>query len=209
MIKIILYEDQANLRQALAGLIESVPDFKLLGAYEHCSNVLIDIATHMPDVIILDINMPIVNGLEGLKIFKPLYPNIDVLILTMYDDDETVFEAMRNGASGYLLKSSLPTKIIEAIKDIKAGGAPISAMVARKVLDALPGKIKFSEDSSTILSDREKEVLELLAKGFSQKMVAAKLNVSINTIKTLIKRCYQKLNVHSITEALAKLYYEK
>ena len=207
MIRIVIYEDTSGLRNALAGLIGGSKDFLLVGSFENCIHCESEIAVLKPDVVLMDIGLPEVNGIEGLKMIKRINRKTDVIMFTVFEDDERIFESLENGATGYLLKSTSPQKILEAIKDITNGGAPISPIVAKKLLEKLP-KSGAKPTSNTQLSERETEVLFLLSKGYSQKMVAASLDLSINTVKTLVKRCYQKLNVNSITEAMAKTFFK-
>jgi DNA-binding NarL/FixJ family response regulator len=203
MINIAIYEDTQSLRKALSELILSQPEFKLVGSFGDCKNLKAEISVLMPDVVILDIGLPEISGLDGLVMIKELRPTTEVIIFTVFEDDNRIFEAIKCGASGYILKSASPFKIIEAIKDIMNGGAPISPLVAKKILETLPMSPKVEQTHN--LSARESEVLHLLSNGYSQKMIAENFGVSINTVKTLVKRVYQKLNVHSVTEALSKL----
>lgn len=207
MIRIIIYEDKNDLRNALAGLIGGTSEMLLVGAFDHCKNVASEVAVLHPNVVIMDIGLPEMSGIEGLKIIKSINPEIEVMMFTVFDDDDRIFEALQSGASGYILKNANPGKIIDSIKDIMTGGAPISPTVAKKILDSLPSShTKIAKPAESTLSDRETEILNLLAKGYSQKMVSEQLNISINTVRTLIRRCYQKLQVHSITEAVAKVF---
>lgn len=207
MIRIIIYEDKNDLRNALAGLIGGTSEMLLVGAFDHCKNVASEVAILHPNVVIMDIGLPEMSGIEGLKIIKSINPEIEVMMFTVFDDDDRIFEALQGGASGYILKNANPGKIIDSIKDIMTGGAPISPTVAKKILDSLPSShTKIAKPAESTLSDRETEILNLLAKGYSQKMVSEQLNISINTVRTLIRRCYQKLQVHSITEAVAKVF---
>jgi len=208
MTRIVIYEDTSSLRNALAGLIGGSKDFLLVGSFENCVNCESEMMILKPDVVLMDIGLPQVDGIMGLKMIKKVHPKTEVIMFTVFEDDERIFESLENGACGYLLKSTSPQKILDAIKDITHGGAPISPSVAKKLLDKLP-KHGNKTPSNTQLSERESEVLQLLSVGYSQKMVAAQLNISLNTVKTLVKRCYQKLNVNSITEAMAKTFYNK
>ena len=208
MIRIVIYEDTSGLRNALAGLIGGSKDFLLVGSFENCIHCESEVSILKPDVVLMDIGLPEVDGIMGLKIIKRVHPNTEVIMFTVFEDDERIFESLENGACGYLLKGTSPQKILDAIKDIYNGGAAISPSVAKKLLEKLPVDGN-KQNPNLQLSDREAEVLHLLSKGYSQKMVAANLEISINTVKTLVKRCYQKLNVNSITEAMAKTFFKK
>jgi DNA-binding NarL/FixJ family response regulator len=208
MIRIVIYEDTSVLRNALAGLIGGSKDFLLVGSFENCIHCDSEVAILKPDVVLMDIGLPEIDGIMGLKMIKRIHPQTEVIMFTVFEDDERIFESLENGACGYLLKGTSPQKILDAIKDIYNGGAAISPSVAKKLLEKLPNAGN-KQNPNLQLSDREAEVLHLLSKGYSQKIVAANLDISINTVKTLVKRCYQKLNVNSITEAMAKTFFRK
>jgi DNA-binding NarL/FixJ family response regulator len=208
MIRIVIYEDTSVLRNALAGLIGGSKDFLLVGSFENCIHCESEVAVLKPDVVLMDIGLPEIDGIMGLKMIKQIHPQTEVIMFTVFEDDERIFESLENGACGYLLKGTSPQKILDAIKDIYNGGAAISPSVAKKLLEKLP-HAGSKQNPHLQLSDREAEVLHLLSKGYSQKIIAANLDISINTVKTLVKRCYQKLNVNSITEAMAKTFFKK
>lgn len=208
MIRIVIYEDTSGLRNAVSGLIVGSKDFLLVGSFENCIHCEAEVGVLKPDVVLMDIGLPEVDGIMGLKMIKRVNPKTEVIMFTVFEDDERIFESLENGACGYLLKGTSPQKILDAIKDIYNGGAAISPSVAKKLLEKLPNA-NTKQNPNLQLSDREAEVLHLLSKGYSQKMVAANLEISINTVKTLVKRCYQKLNVNSITEAMAKTFFRK
>jgi len=205
MIKVSIYEDNAKLRQAMCMLISSQDDLQLMGSYENCVNILQNCQQSMPDIILMDIDMPLVNGIEGLRMIRPKFPLINVLMLTVFEENEKIFEAIQSGASGYLLKNSSLEDIIKAIHTVQEGGAPLSPYVAKKILayHSMPlnnPKNQLAEK----LSDRELEVIQLLADGNSAKMIAERMFLSQNTILTHLKRIYQKLEVHSAIEAIKK-----
>lgn len=188
-------------RDSLKALIELSPELLYAGEGINCLNVVNDMQTHFPDVVLMDINMPEVNGIEGLKLIKQEFPHIKVLMQTVFDDNDNVFECIRNGASGYILKKDAPQRILQAIQEVNEGGAVMNPSIALKVLDYFkPGK------KENPLSARETQVLELLAEGLSYKMVGDKLFLSFNTVNTHVKHIYEKLHVSSLGEAIAFYY---
>ncbi|MBK7096982.1 MAG: response regulator transcription factor [Saprospiraceae bacterium] len=207
MIKVAIYEDNTGLREVLATLIRESEETELAGEFGHCLDVIQNTRVFNPDVIIMDIDMPGKSGIEGVKEVKSAFPEIEIIMNTVFDDDERIFLAVQAGATGYLLKKSSLSQIISSIVDVKKGGAPMSPTIARKVL-SLPfanfGKTNESNDYN--LSKREYEILELLSNGFSYKMIANEINLSIDTIRTHIKKIYEKLHVNSATEAINMFY---
>lgn len=201
----MIYEDQTSLRNALAGLVAGTQGMTLVGSFEHCVNVVNECSVLQPQVVLMDIGMPDLNGIEGLKQLKAAFPKIEVIMLTVFEDEPRIFEALQHGAGGYLLKNTSPGKILDAIKDVMVGGAPITPSVARKILDTLPSTQSKEKSTEYSLTLREMDVLNYLAKGFSHKMVSEQLSISVNTVRTLIRRAYKKLEVHSITEAILKV----
>lgn len=205
MIKVSIYEDNAKLRQAMCMLISSQDDLQLMGSYENCVNILQNCQESMPDIILMDIDMPLVNGIEGLRMIRPKFPLINVLMLTVFEENEKIFEAIQSGASGYLLKNSSLEDIIKAIHTVQEGGAPLSPYVAKKILAYHSMQLNNPKNQlAEKLSDRELEVIQLLADGNSAKMIAERMFLSQNTILTHLKRIYQKLEVHSAIEAIKK-----
>lgn len=200
-IKVFIYDDNIARRDSLKALIELSPELSFCGEAASCVNVKQDIETCFPDVILMDINMPEADGIVGLKEIKKNYPHIKVLIQTVFDDTDKIFDCIRNGASGYILKKDSPQRILQAIQEVYEGGAVMNPGIALKVLDYFqPQKI------DNPLSNRESEVLKLLAEGLSYKMVADKLFLSFNTINSHIKHIYEKLHVSSLGEAIAFYY---
>lgn len=200
-IKVFIYDDNTARRDSLKALIELSPELLYAGEGINCLNVVNDMQTHFPDVVLMDINMPEVNGIEGLKLIKQEFPHIKVLMQTVFDDNDNVFECIRNGASGYILKKDAPQRILQAIQEVNEGGAVMNPSIALKVLDYFkPGK------KENPLSARETQVLELLAEGLSYKMVGDKLFLSFNTVNTHVKHIYEKLHVSSLGEAIAFYY---
>ena len=204
-INIVLYEDNIFLRNSISDLIKTTPQFVLKGAYENCDHVSLDMETLRPEIVLMDIEMPGTNGLKGLRIIKKHFPQIHVIMLTVFEDNDSVFDAICAGASGYLLKKTSHEKIIEAIHDVLSGGAPITSSIARKVLTLFPKTPAHSEELDK-LAPREQEVLQLLVSGHSYKMIAEKCGITLETVRSHIKRIYEKLQVHSATEAAAKTF---
>ncbi len=207
-IKVLIFEDNPDLLFTLSKMIDSYDDFELMGSFPNANNVINDIELRNPDVILMDIDLPGTSGKEALKQIKEKYPEIDIIMLTVFDDNENIFESIQSGASGYLLKSTSSTKIIEAIKDVKEGGAPMTPQVAKKVLQLLPRSEKEAK-TDIYLTPREVDVLTLLTKGYSYKMIAAELQISIDTVRHFIKVIYKKLHVNSMTEAVSKALKDK
>lgn len=207
-ITVAIYEDNSALREALGILINGMDTLQLAGSYGDCNQIESHLHSFQPDVILMDIDLPGRSGIEGAHLVKQISPSSEVLMLTVFDEDEKVFKAVCAGASGYLLKKTPPSKILEAIEEVYNGGAPMTPVVARKVLQLFP-KTPAVNIELDKLTSREQEVLQSLAKGNSYKMVAAELEISIDTVRTYIKRIYEKLHVHSVAEAINKAFLKK
>jgi DNA-binding NarL/FixJ family response regulator len=201
MIRIFIYDDSSDRRDSLKALIQLHDELKYVGEAPNCKNVIKEIEDYNPDVVLMDINMPEVDGLEGLRLIKTKYPEVKVLMQTAYDDSEKIFTSIKNGASGYILKNDKPYRILQAIEEVYEGGAVMNPGIAQKVLDYFKPTAKKSP-----LSPKENEVLALLSEGLSYKMVADKLGVSYTTINTHTKRIYEKLHISSLGEAIAYYY---
>jgi DNA-binding NarL/FixJ family response regulator len=200
-IRVFIYDDSEVRRQSLKALVELTPLFEYCGEAPDCSELLNDMQESRPDVVLMDINMPGVNGIEGLKMLKKNFPAIRVLMQTVFDDNDMVFESIRNGANGYVLKKDSPSRLTEAIKEVYEGGAVMNPGIAQKVLSFFLPK-----SDGNLLTTREVDVLRLLADGMSYKMAAAQLNLSFHTVNTHIKKIYEKLHVQSLGEAIAYYY---
>jgi DNA-binding NarL/FixJ family response regulator len=207
-IRVAIVEDNKELREGLEQLISGTRGLECVGAYGACSLLLEEVPSLSPDVILMDIGLPGMSGVECVKLVKGREPDINILMLTVYDDDQKIFESIYNGASGYLLKKTPPAKILEAIEEIHAGGAPMSGKIARRVLTMFQRSNK-PVSHQLELSQREKEILHGLVDGLSYKMIAEKYFVSIDTVRTHIKHIYDKLHVHSKSQAVAKAIREK
>ena len=200
-ISVFIYDDHNERRESLKGLIALSDDMIFAGEAGNCVNTLTDMAKCYPDVVLMDIYMPEVDGLEGLKLIKTNFPDIKVLMQTAFDSSEKVFTSIKNGASGYILKNDKPLRILQAIEEVYQGGAVMNPNIAQKVLDYFAPK-----ENKSSLSAKENEVLQLLAEGLSYKMVADKLAISYTTVNTHAKRIYEKLHISSLGEAIAYYY---
>lgn len=207
-ITIVIYEDNDFLRTSLQDSLSLLSDLQVIGTFGTCHDVVEQITALKPNVVLMDIGLPGINGLEGLKLIRKHIPGTLVMMLTVFEDNDNIFEAICNGASGYLLKSASTQKIIESIRDLVSGGAPMTPSIAKKVL-LLFHKLTLPAEDQYGLSLREKEVLDLLTSGFSYKMIAEKCFISLETVRSHIKKIYEKLQVHSATEAASKILIKK
>lgn len=207
-IRVSVFDDNHALRDSLYYLISGTPGFTIAGIYPDCNHVLENLRQNPSDVILMDIDMPGLNGIEATELIKSHFPSINVLILTSYDDSAKIFDALQSGATGYLLKKTTPAKIMEAITEVIQGGAPMNASIARKVLEFFSEKKNITENGYD-LSIREKEVLSCLVKGDSYKMIAGRCFISMGTVCTHICNIYKKLHVNSKSEAVAKAIRER
>ncbi len=208
MIKVLIYEDNPQLREGLTMLIDGSEGFQVLGAFKNCSNVAFEVGSYKPDVILMDIDMPGVNGMEGLKIIRQHNTDVSILMLTVFDDNTNIFEALQNGANGYILKKTPPVKLLEYIQEAATGGAPMTASVAAQVLKMF-SQINLPSGKDYHLSEREKEVLQFLVKGYSYKMIASEMFIAMDTVRSHIKKIYEKLHVNSKSEAVAKAFRDR
>lgn len=203
-LKIALFEDDKILREMLFQLIHGTPGFTCTGAFPDAEDIIHKIEKAEPDVVLMDIHMPGMSGIEAVRLIKKKFPAVNILMQTVFDEDEIIFEAICAGASGYLLKNTPPAKVLEALQEVNSGGAPMSASVARKLLDTFQKNMFFQKQDGFNLSAREKEVLQHLVKGMSYKMIADKCGISIDTIRFHVKNIYEKLHVNSKSEAVVK-----
>jgi DNA-binding NarL/FixJ family response regulator len=202
IIKTIIVEDQRDLREGLQTLMNFSPGFKCLGAFRTMEEALARVKYDLPDVILSDIGLPGMSGIEGIRILKEKYPELVILVLTVYDDNEKIFDALCAGASGYLLKHTEPSQLISSVKEAVSGGAPMSPEVASKVIK-LFREVRPPERVEYDLTPHELRLLKLLVDGYNYVTAAEELNISYNTIKFHVRNIYDKLQVHSKSEAVA------
>lgn len=205
MKKIVIFEDNLGRQEALTLLLENQHDLKLAGVFENCENVIDQLKTLNPDLILMDIDMPFVNGIEGAKIVRQNFPAVSILMQTIFEDEESIFNAIQAGAHGYILKSATPLKLLEAIREVLVGGAPMSPLIAKKVVDVFRNS-RSNTDRGELqsLTEKEMQILSFLAKGFSYKLIAGECALSYHTVNSHIKNIYEKLHVNSALEAVSK-----
>ncbi|NER18330.1 response regulator transcription factor [Spongiivirga citrea] len=198
MHRIIIVEDNVPLSKGFKKHIDKTDDYEVVNIYDNCEDALLNLKVDKPVIVLMDIELPGMNGVEGTKKIKAKYPNINILIVTVYENSETVFNALCAGASGYLTKNATPQQITNALDEVMKGGAPMSIHIAKMVVQS------FRKAPESILSDRETEVLSLLASGKSYKSVADTMFISVNTIRFHVKNIYDKLQVCSREDAIKK-----
>lgn len=212
-IRVAIFEDNVSLNRALSHMVDSADNLTLAGSFYNCSNVLHDIAVSNPDVVLMDIQMPEVNGVEGVKIIRKQFPKMKILMQTVFDNDQWIFDAIVAGASGYILKGMKPEDIVSAISEAYTGGAPMSPPVANRVFNLFQNHARLPESDATgidyHLSRREKDVLRCMTEGKPYKIVSDELNISYNTVRSHVQSIYEKLHVQGMTEAVAKAIQEK
>lgn len=202
-IKVLLYEDNEPLRQSIKTLMQWNNEFELEAAMPNALSLFTDIETFTPDVILMDIDMPPSNGVEAVKLLREKYTTLPVIMLTVFEDNDNIINAICAGASGYLLKKDIE-QLMPAIKNVLDGGAPMTSSVAKKVLQLFPGR----QEKKLVhegLTKREEEILQLIVKGYSYKMIATELYINIETVRSHIKKIYKKMQVSSATEAVYKV----
>lgn len=203
VIKVSIIEDRREIRESLAMLIGGTAGFDCIGIYGSMEEALPCIGSKLPDVVLSDIGLPGMSGIEGIKILKERHPNLLLIMLSIYDDDERIFDALCAGASGYLLKKTPPIRLLESLREAVEGGSPISPEVARRVI-SLFRDVRPPERADYDLTPHEKRLLKMLVEGHNYKTAALELNVSINTISFHMRHIYEKLQVHSKSEAVSK-----
>lgn len=202
MIKIFIYDDSEARRDSLEALIELTDNFQFVGSAGDCTNVENDMKVATPDIVLMDIEMPNVDGIDGVKMIKSSFPHIKIIMQTVYDDTENIFKALQHGAEGYILKKASINNIIDSISMVYNGGAFMTPSVALQVMNYFK-KTPIKDEKLESLTVRESEVLKLLSEGLSYKMVADQLNITYHTVNNHIKHIYEKLHVHSVGEAIA------
>jgi len=204
MIKVTIFEDNQSLRIGLYQLINGTDGYVCVGAFENCSQLLKNIKDTSPDIVLMDIEMPGVNGIEAVGILKKKHPEIRILMQTIFQDNDKIFQSILAGAEGYILKNTSPARMLEAIKEIYEGGAPMSPSVATKVLKMIYNQPAAPIKNDFHLTDREIGVLHCLVKGMSYKLIGDDLQISIDTVRAHIRNIYDKLHVNSKGEAIVK-----
>lgn len=204
MIRVAIFEDNKHLRETFLFLLNNSEGFTCAGAFADCNELLDDISANPCDVVLMDIEMPGINGIEATKLLKEKFPQIRILIQTVFFDDDYIFNAICAGASGYILKSTTPDGYLQAIKDVQEGGSPITPGIAARVIELFKQNIPQSKTAKDYnLTTQEKKVLQLLVEGKSYKMIANDLFISHETVKSHVGNIYSKLHVHSGTEAVS------
>ena len=206
-LRITIFDDNKNIRESITMLLRTVPEFEVVGSFSHVLDCIEDIKQSKPDVVLMDIEMPGMTGIEAVKAIKKEFPQVLVLMQTVFEDDDRVFDSVCAGASGYILKNHLNVKLIEFINDLQFGGSPMSPSIARKVLNKMQQVQKHIKPEAAPdyhLTAREKEVLGCLVNGQSYKMIGAELTISYETVRSHVKKIYEKLHVASLTEVVAK-----
>lgn len=204
MTTVAIVEDNAGLGAGLRRLVDSMPDYKCIGVWNDGPTALAAITAAAPEIVLMDIHLPGMDGIEITARLKRVVPQTLVIMVTIYRDNDKIFDALKAGACGYLLKRSSPEDLRRAILDVKTGGAPMSAEIARRVVEAFHKPSQTEVDPEFGLSKRETEILQLLSKGMANKEIADQLGLSVETVRVHLKRIYDKLHVHSRTEAAMK-----
>ena len=208
MIKILIYEDNEDFADSIKDLINHASGMQVLAHFTHAKDAIRQIRLYKPDIVLMDIDMPVTNGLEGLRNIRAEKMEVTIIMLTVFDDNDKIFQSICYGASGYILKKTAPDKMISFIQEAQEGGAPMTPSVARQVLKLFSQPFQFNIELQK-LTPRENDVLSLLVRGYSYKMAAGEINISIETLRYHIKNIYTKLHVNSKSEAVAKAIQNK
>ena len=205
MITICIIEDLIDIQKGLQTIIKSNEAFELLKCYSNAEDAIDELPQLKPDIVLTDINLPGKSGIDCITEIKPILVDTQFIMFSIYEDSDQVFEALKAGASGYIIKNTSPNKIIDALLELYEGGSPMSPKIARKVLNSFNSKI-IENNVNELISKREQEVLELLSKGFLYKEIADRLNITLSTVKRHLNHIYSKLQVQNRTEAINKMY---
>lgn len=208
-IKVAICEDNEVFRESLVQFIDDTPGFEVVCSHASAENIIESIEVFQPHVVLMDIDMPGMNGIKATSLIKSHHSSVHVLILTVYDDDQKIFDAILAGATGYLLKKTPPSKIVEAVSEVQQGGASMSASVVKRVLAFFNEQSKKDVPNDYMLSQRELEILKCLVNGDSYKMIAGHCDISIGTVRSHISNIYKKLHINSKSEAVAKALKER
>lgn len=211
-VRIAIFDDNKNIRESISMLLSTEPSFEVVGSFSHALDCVDEVKECRPDIVLMDIEMPGISGIEAVKAIKTQFPQVQVLMQTVFEDDDRVFDSICAGANGYVLKNHLTTKLIEFINDLQYGGSPMSLSIARKVLlkmQQIQEHVKPGVAPDYHLTNREKEVLACIVEGLAYKMIADKLSISYETVRSHVKKIYEKLHVASLTEAVGKAMKER
>lgn len=211
-VRIAIFDDNKNIRESISMLLSTEPSFEVVGSFSHALDCVDEVKECRPDIVLMDIEMPGISGIEAVKAIKIQFPQVQVLMQTVFEDDDRVFDSICAGANGYVLKNHLTTKLIEFINDLQYGGSPMSLSIARKVLlkmQQIQEHVKPGVAPDYHLTNREKEVLACIVEGLAYKMIADKLSISYETVRSHVKKIYEKLHVASLTEAVGKAMKER
>ena len=203
-IRVLIFEDNDSLREGLFQLVNGTGGFTCVGAFPDCDHLVRRIEQHFPDVILMDIGMPGMSGIDAVKVVKEKFPTIKVLMQTIFEEDNKIFESICAGASGYILKNTLPVRILDSIREIYEGGSPMTPSIASRVLQMVQHSSPIIDPGSFRLTERENDVLSCLVKGMTYKLIAEECFISVDTVRGHIKSIYEKLQVHSKSEAVSK-----
>src|SRR5436190_861672 len=204
-IKVAIVEDDSKVREGLPFIINATAGFTCVAAYPNAEVALKQMPHHWPDIVLMDINLPEMSGIECVAKLKEVRPELQIVMLTAHEDEELIFESLMSGASGYLLKRTPPAEILEALQDVQNGGSPMTSSIARKVVAHFQAQKKTKDDAEK-LSDREREIVTFLAKGYQYKEIAEQLSISPLTVRSHLRRIYEKLQVRTRTEAVMKFF---
>ncbi len=204
MIKVSIVDDSSNVREGLEALINGTSGYKCISTYASCESMLNHIITNPPHVLLMDIGLPGISGIEGIKRVKQLLPNLNILVLTVHEENEYIVEALCAGAAGYVIKGIAPAKLLDFITEVNQGGSPMSSSIARKVVTILQHTNRKPESPEIVLSNQEERVLKILSVGNTYEATASELNISLNTVKFHVRNIYSKLQSSNRSEAIAK-----